>query len=193
MPTMEQGPPPAAQQQPPGGQPPGALPPGMPQPVGPQPDPRAMKILAMLPVDELPGVARVRVEEMARAMATAKFTTFPPEWQLALVMAFTDARRAAGIATVAEQQAAMEQQRQEELQLRQQQMQMEAEARAAEQGAKGAEADKQRAHESSEADAQRSHEATENDRAGQLANERARIQASARQDTQPSMAPPSLT
>lgn len=184
MPMMDEqgGAPQGPPEQPPEGQPaPDGAMPGPPVPVGPQPDPRAMQILQMLPVDELPEVAQVRVEEFARAMASKKFTTFPPEWQLALVTAFTDARRAAGIATVAEQQMVAEQQHQEELAMRQQQMQMEADARAREAGAKGEEADKQRTHERDLA--------TEKNEAE---TERTQIQAAARQGTQPSMQPPTL-
>lgn len=78
----------------------------------PQPDPMALQIFTPLPVDEQPDVAQIRAYELGRALSDVKAERRPKEWTLALVMAYEQARIAAGIQTVADQQRAMAQQQQ---------------------------------------------------------------------------------
>ena len=143
----------------------------------------------MLPVDALPEVAAIRAEEFGRAMANAKFASFPPPWKLALVMAFEDARKAAGKATIAEQQQAQAQAQAQQ-----------AAQQAAQLGAKSADADKARQHEAQQKDAERQHasreQAIDRDhamtqaRAGNAtAIARAEMQTAARQGTMAGPAP----
>jgi hypothetical protein len=127
---FENGPPDGWQPPPPPKPPPPAPPPQEgqppqppPQPEPPKPDPLLAEIFASLPVDLSPEVAMIREYEMGRAMASARFQTFPPEWQKGLTDSYTVMRKAAGIFTLEEQQEAekaakeaeekMEQQRQQ--------------------------------------------------------------------------------
>lgn len=64
------------------------------------------------PVDQEQAVALVRHSELARAVAGAKYASKPPEWQQFLLSEYDLMRRAAGIATLAEQQQVMQQQAQ---------------------------------------------------------------------------------
>ncbi|MCC7053989.1 MAG: hypothetical protein IT355_12065 [Gemmatimonadaceae bacterium] len=75
------------------------------------PTPEAMQAAAALvfdplPVDDLPTVAAVRLEELARCMSGTSFTRHPVPWRAAVQQEYERARAAAGIQTVAEQQAA---------------------------------------------------------------------------------------
>lgn len=70
----------------------------------------------VLPIDQEQDVARIRWLEMRREIASTSYTKQPPEWQQKLLAAYDAARRAAGIATVAEQQHALQQQAQQQAQ-----------------------------------------------------------------------------
>ena len=83
------------------------------QPIPPPPDP-ANPFADVRAVDQEQTVAIVRHAELARAMGGSKYATKPPEWQQFLFAEYENMRRAAGIATVAEQQAAQAQQQAEE-------------------------------------------------------------------------------
>ena len=104
------------------------------QPV-PPPDPvlqQAAQIFAPNPTDELPFVAPMRLQELADAMASRTFLQADPRYQQALAAEYERMRAAAGIQTMAEQQAAQQQQAQ-----MQQQMQLEQiETKNAQQAAK---------------------------------------------------------
>lgn len=63
-------------------------------------------------VDQEQTVAVVRHQALSRAMGGSKYATKPPEWQQFLLTEYDLMRRAAGIATLAEQQMAAQQQQQ---------------------------------------------------------------------------------
>jgi len=109
--------PPVAPTDPMTGQP--AVDPQTGQPVPPAPDPVLSAIFAPRPCDDEQAVAARRVEEISRVMATTRFEKFPPAWQQGLIGAYQQARMAAGIATVAEQQQAAQQQAQGQAQVEQ--------------------------------------------------------------------------
>lgn len=113
-------PPPVPQQQPvmgPDGMP---LPDPMGQPMMqtvmvPQPDPvtvAASQCFTPVPADEEPMVARERWYEMSRVMATTDYETADPRWRAGFEQAYRATRQAAGVTTLAEQQAAQQQQQQ---------------------------------------------------------------------------------
>jgi hypothetical protein len=85
----------------------------------PMQDPVAMaaaQIFPILPVDEEQTVALLRHQELSRAVAEMEFSNHPPAWGQALLAAYDHARRAAGIATVAEQAQAAQMQAQQQAQ-----------------------------------------------------------------------------
>jgi hypothetical protein len=63
-------------------------------------------------VDQEQAVAMVRHAELARAQGGTKYGSKPPEWRALFDAEYEAMRRAAGVATLAEQQAAMQQQAQ---------------------------------------------------------------------------------
>jgi hypothetical protein len=73
-------------------------------------------------VDEEQAVAMVRTEELGRALAGSRVAKYPPEWQAILSQAYVTARQAAGIQTVAEQQAAAQAAQQQQAQAQQAQV-----------------------------------------------------------------------
>lgn len=88
----------------------------------PVPDPILGQIFAPRPPDEEPDVARIRVYELGRAIASTKFNRWPAEWQAGLVQEYERMRAAAGIQTAreaaaAQQQAAQAQQETQQAQL----------------------------------------------------------------------------
>lgn len=85
-------------------------------PSPPQPDPQALALFQPLPVDEQPDVAMIRATELGRSLSEVKAERKPREWVLALVMAYEQARQAAGIQTVGDQRRAQEQQQMAEQQ-----------------------------------------------------------------------------
>lgn len=93
-------------------------------------------------VDDEQAVALVRYGELARVMGTSSYGKHAPEWRAVFDAEYMRARQAAGVQTLAEQQAAL---------AAQQAQQMAAEADA--QGAESAEKDKDRAFKSQEAEA----------------------------------------
>lgn len=122
-------------------------------PPPPPVDLRAQAIFAPTPADAVPWIAMVRLEEVAREMAGAKYERYrleSPEWAAALDEAHEIARQNAGVATIAEQQQAA-----------QQQAQMEAESRAQELGAKQADGEAARADARAEKHADREHRSAE--------------------------------
>lgn len=62
-----------------------------------------------LPADDLPNVAPMRMEELARVMSSSRFQIHPPEWRNLLIQEFERARLAAGVMTAAEQREAQAQ------------------------------------------------------------------------------------
>jgi FKBP-type peptidyl-prolyl cis-trans isomerase len=99
------------------------------QPVAPQPDPILTAIFAPNPVDAEPTVAMLRTEELGRAAASSRYQRFPKEWGQGLLQAYEQARQAAGIATVQEQQQAAQQQMQAQQQAQQAESQQAAQAK----------------------------------------------------------------
>lgn len=111
-------PPPPPQVDPASGQPIPAPPPP-PTPI----QSAAQAIFPLLPVDEEQPVALIRHQELARGVAEIEFYNHPPEWTQALIGAYTQAKQAAGIQTIAEQQQAQQAQMQQQQQAAQQQEQ----------------------------------------------------------------------
>lgn len=96
------------------------------QPI-PVPDPMvqaAQQVFTPLPVDEEQAVAMVRHKELAMFMSTTRFAEFPDPWKQGYFMAYQQARQAAGIATVQEQQQAQQQAQQAQTEQMQQQAQI---------------------------------------------------------------------
>lgn len=83
---------------------------GQPAPVPNPLTEEASAIFAALPVDDEPAIAAIRHKELAMFMATTRYSTYPAEWQAGFLEAYERARHAAGITTIAEQQAAAQQQ-----------------------------------------------------------------------------------
>jgi hypothetical protein len=105
---------------------------GQPMPAADPVAQQAAQIFAPNPTDELPFVAPMRLQELADAMASRTFLQADPRFQQALAAEYERMRAAAGIQTMAEQQAAQQQQAQ-----MQQQMQLEQiETKNAQQAAK---------------------------------------------------------
>jgi hypothetical protein len=96
------------------------------------------QIWAALPVDTAPDVAPNRAFRLGRAIASDRFTRFPPEWNQPLVAAYEQARQAAGMLNAQEQQQMQAQAQQAQAQAQGQQAQAEAQAKAQEAEAKQA-------------------------------------------------------
>lgn len=90
------------------------------------------QVFALLPADEEQEVAMLRHLELREAVAEMEFYAFPPGWGQALIGAYLQARQAAGIQTIAEQQQAMAAQQQAQAQQQQQQEQGKREERQSE-------------------------------------------------------------
>lgn len=71
---------------------------------GPESQTPVAAIWAALPVDDDPTVAPMRAYLLGRAIASDRFTKFPPDWNQPLVAAYQQARQAAGLKNAAEQQ-----------------------------------------------------------------------------------------
>jgi hypothetical protein len=80
----------------------------------PTPDPVMLAIFNPLPSDDLPTVALQRTQVLADYMAGSAFAKQDPAWQQGVIAELDRARRAAGVATVAEQQQAAMQQAQQQ-------------------------------------------------------------------------------
>lgn len=107
----EQGPPDGWAPPPPQPQVMGVGPDGMPvTQMVPAPDPVALALFDPRPSDDLPTVALLRTQAITDYMATTAYERQPSEWRMLVVAEFERARRAAGVATVAEQQQAAAQQ-----------------------------------------------------------------------------------
>lgn len=127
------------------------------QPVPPelmQPIPVPMTPFVPRPNHEDPFVAKVRYDELNRAMSGTKYAKQPPQWRALFDMEYQRMRHAAGVATVREQQAAAAQQQQ------------------ADRDAKAKQAGEQRASASAEKNKDRAHEAAEGDKDRQAQAER---------------------
>lgn len=111
------------------------------QPV-PPPDPltvAAAQVFAPLLVDDEPLVAWTRHQELARAMASTKYEQMPPGWRAGFDAEYNRARMAAGVQTVAEQQAAAAAQQQAEAEAQAAQGEREAGGKAADRDARAQE------------------------------------------------------
>lgn len=82
------------------------------QPMPPPPDPVVEELWRPIAADEEPYIAKLRMEEIGRTMASTKFLRWPPEWRGPLEAEYLRMRTASGLQTIAEQQAAMAQQQQ---------------------------------------------------------------------------------
>jgi hypothetical protein len=75
------------------------------QSVGPEPMAQAVQaIFAPLPVDAEPAAAQMRWQVLRDAVAQVRVAAYPRAWQVGLFQAYDEARKAAGVMTVAEQQ-----------------------------------------------------------------------------------------
>lgn len=97
----------------------------------PQPDPvvvAASRCFEPTPADEEPSVAQQRWYELSRVMASVTYTKQDPRWRQGLEQAYRAARQAAGVKTLAEQQAeqAAAQQQQQQAQMAEAQAKQEA-------------------------------------------------------------------
>lgn len=124
------------------------------------PDPVLQKLAGIwepLPVDAEPMVARLRAEELGRALAGSRIRRFHPLWRQSLAQAYEQARAAAGIVTVQEQQQAMMQQQQAQQQAEAQKAEAPVRAKQMDQRQRMAERqmDMQAAAQSEQADAQK--------------------------------------
>lgn len=82
-------------------------------PMGPPPpDPKLAAIWEPVPADEIPAVALVRVQEIAKSMASENYSRWPVAWRQAMDAEFQRMRMMAGVLTVPEQQQAQAQQAQ---------------------------------------------------------------------------------
>jgi hypothetical protein len=113
------------------------------QPVPPPVDP-ANPFADVRTVDQEQAVAIVRHAELARAQGGSKYKTKPPEWRAFFDAEYEAMRRAAGVATVAEQQMAAQQAAQQPQQMAEQQQQADTEKAEQEQSRQAEEAEKQR-------------------------------------------------
>lgn len=75
-------------------------------------DPHLAAIFQALPTDDEPAVANLRMQELGRVIASAKFARYPVPWQAPLVQAYQQARQAAQVPD-AKQAQQMQQQLQE--------------------------------------------------------------------------------
>ena len=74
----------------------------------PPPDETLVEIFTPLPIDEEPENAALRTWELGLSVAGSKFAQHPPAWREGLADEYMRMRQAAGIVTLAEQQAAAE-------------------------------------------------------------------------------------
>lgn len=86
--------------------PPIEQPPQAPPPMAgpPQPPPMPWTPFAPMPTDDEPQIAAIRQRRLARLIDSAKFESFPPEWQQVAIAEYTRMRT---IVSQAAQQAAM--------------------------------------------------------------------------------------
>lgn len=92
------------------------------QPMAPQPPipPPEDPFTFSLPVDDEPMPAKIRHRQLSRTQADTKFQTMPKPWQDVLLREYAKAKNAAGVMTVAEVQAAKQQEQQAAQQAQQQ-------------------------------------------------------------------------
>jgi len=100
---------PMAQQPPPEGAEPGLEPGLEPAPGTVPPDDALAEMWAPVPADDDPQVAMLRQHELGRLLASSKYSQWPPEWRAPVDAEYLRMRQAAGIQTVADQQAAAQQ------------------------------------------------------------------------------------
>ena len=105
---------------------------------GPQGGGTPEAIWMALPVDTAPDVAPVRAYRLGRAIASDRFTRFPPEWNQPLVAAYEQARQAAGMLNAQEQQQMQAQAAQGQQQAAEQARQAQDAERVAQEQAKAA-------------------------------------------------------
>ena len=70
------------------------------------PDPILARLWAPVPADEVPHVALIRVQEIAKAMASETYERWDPAWRSAVDAEFQRMRQFAGVLTLPEQQQA---------------------------------------------------------------------------------------
>lgn len=111
--TWSEGPPKGWAPQPPQPQVVGVDPAGQPmtQLVAP-PDPALARIWEPVAADQLPTVAPLRLQELAKAMSGASYQRWPAEWRAGFDAEFTRMQQFAGVMTIPDQQAAAAQQAQ---------------------------------------------------------------------------------
>lgn len=176
--------------------PPGAPPTGQPpvdpatgQPLPPPSDPRAAAILAPLDVDVEPTVAKVRHEELARVMAGSRYQVAPPAWRTPFAAEYQRMRQAAGVATVAEQQAAQQQAQAQQAQMAQTESATKMQLQGAQQQHQTALAQRDQVQASHEAATDRAHQTHEADKdrlvdlASTAAQQRVAMESAAAQGT----------
>jgi hypothetical protein len=72
------------------------------------------QVFKPLPVDAEPAAAQIRWQVLRDTVAKVRVASFPAPWQIGLFQAYDEARKAAGVMTVAEQQQAAQQAQQAE-------------------------------------------------------------------------------
>jgi hypothetical protein len=102
--------------------------------------------------DDDPNVAPLRYKKLRLFLGSTDYAKHPPEWRALVDQAYQQARQASGVATIAEQQQAAQQQADAQMQADQQ-------GKDADRQSGAAEKDADRQHQSAEADKQRAHEA----------------------------------
>jgi len=83
--------------------------PAPPTPLEPAPDPVLAEMWAPVPADDDPQVAMLRQHELGRLLASTRYSRWPVEWRAPVDAEYLRMRQAAGIQTVADQQAAAQQ------------------------------------------------------------------------------------
>lgn len=112
----------------------------------------------MRPVDDEQDVAAIRHRELRRELAGSRFAKAHPMWKDRLVAAYTKARQAAGVATVAEQQQAAAQQAQMQADQAAQQQGAQSKDKSADRDAKAQESDAARQFQAQSQDSKQQHE-----------------------------------
>lgn len=100
------------------------------QPI-PAPSPvmqEAAAIFAPLPIDDEPAVAQIRHMELSNFMATTRFQRYPEEWKQGYIQAYSQARQAAGVVSIPQQQQAAQQAQQQQAEAAKQEQAMKMEA-----------------------------------------------------------------
>jgi hypothetical protein len=87
---------------------------GQPQMV-PAPDPAVMAIWEPVPADELPTVAPLRLQELAKAQSGASYQRWPPEWRAGFDAEFQRMQQFAGVVSIPQQQAMQAQAAQQQM------------------------------------------------------------------------------